>query len=387
MTRWPDGTAARCKLIAPILLLLALLPPDRLPAQQPLRAAGRIVRLAGGDTVPVAGIEVVLHRVSPKGSGPLDSLRADPRGRFHFTMRRDTTVTYLVSAKYAGVAYFSPPLGTGTPLDTTVLLLVADTSSGVAAPVSLSARHLVIERPADDGSRRVTDLLVLHNPGPDTRVAPDTVRAAWGIRLPRGVIDVAPGDGDFSPDAVVFRNDSALIFAPISLGEAQMVIQYTLPPAAGVVGLPIEDSIPSLNVLVEEGGAKVEGRGLAAGTPEQLDGRAFTRWSGAIPAGSMVTVRLGGGGAVPAWILPVLIALTAAGLGAVAVRAWQARPRMARPMPSTASKLVDQVARLDLRYAGRERELPAEEWGRYLADRSRLARQLEAALAAVGPAA
>ena len=364
------------------LALLALPAPRGLAAQRPLRAAGRVSRIAGRDTLGVARIRVVLHRVSPRGSGPMDSVAADAQGRFRFFVaRRDTTATYLVSAKYAGVAYFSPALGTDLGLDTTIQLLVADTSSGAAAPVSLEARHIVVERPDAQGVRHVTDLLVLHNPGPATRVAPDTVRAAWGVRIPRGVVDAAPGDGDFSPDAVVFRNDSVLIFAPISLGESQMVVRYSLPAAAGIVGFPIEDSIGSLNVLTEEGGAKVEGKGLAPGTAEELDGRAFTRWSGTMGPGSMVTIRLGGGGALPGWLLPVLLGLMGGTLGLFAVRALRIGQAGPAPLNPGAGALVDQIARLDLKFGGRQQEVGGAEWQGYLAERGRLVRLLDAALA------
>ena len=367
-------------------LALALIAPPALLAQGRVTTAGVVQRVMRGDTVPVPGVMVTLHRVSSAGSGPIDSTRADARGRFRFSVRRDSAATYLLSARYAGVAYFSPAIGTDPRLDLAVALLVADTSSGAGAPVHLEARHIVIERPGTDGSRHVTDLLVLNNPGPDTRVAPDTVRAAWGTRLPRGIVDAAAGDGDFSPNAVAFRNDSVLIFAPISLGEAQMVVQYTLPADAGTVGFPIEDSIGSLNVLAEEGGARVSGAGLSAAEAEQLDGREFLHWSGVGVSGTVVTVRLGGGGAVPAWALPLLLGLMVAGLAFVTLRL---RRPVAAPAPVRANasrKLIDQVAALDLRYAGREGETAAGEWSTYLAERARLVRALEDALAADGAA-
>lgn len=376
----PERLARRAGALA---LLTALLAPP-LAAQARLDAAGSVRRIVHGDTLPVPGIVVTLHKVSQVGSGPLDSVRADRGGRFRFSVRRVTGATYLVSARYAGVAYFSAPLGSDPRLDTAINLLVADTSSGAGAPVALEARHIVIEKPAPDGTRRVTDLLVLDNPGPDTRVAPDTIRPAWGTRLPRGVLDPAPGDGDFSPEAVLFRNDSVLVFAPISLGEAQMVVQYTLPADAGVVGFPIEDSIGSLNVLTEEGGARVSGPGLRPGAAEQLDGRDFLRWGGTGVRGSMISVRLGGGAAAPGWILPALIVLLAAGLGAVALRLRRPVVPAARaPAPGTAL-LVEQVAQLDLRYAGRESEVGGDEWARYLAERARLVRALDTALASGG---
>jgi hypothetical protein len=46
--------------------------------------------------------------------------------------------------------------------------------------------------------------------------------------------------------------------------------------------------------------------------------------------------------------------------------------------------LVDALARLDARYAGREGDVPAEEWATYVAERARLKRELEAHLAGGG---
>ncbi|MGH7532405.1 MAG: hypothetical protein ACREL4_03840, partial [Gemmatimonadales bacterium] len=360
---------------------LAAWPAGRVAAQRPLIAAGTVSRVVNGDTVGVARVRVVFHHVSSHGSGPIDSVISDARGAFRFVLgHRDTTATYLVSAKYAGVAYFSAPVGTDPRLDRSIRLVVADTSSGPTAPVSLEARHVVIERPDAEGVRPVTDLLVLQNPGPDTRVAPDTVRATWGVRLPRGVVDPVAGDGDFSPDAVRFRNDSILIFAPISLGEAQMVVRYSLPASSGVVGLPVEDSVPSFNVLVEEGGARVEGGQLAPAAPEQLGGRSFLHWSGAVPAGAMVSVRLGGGGALPGWLLPSLLGLMALALIPVCVRALRGRGATAVASPPAATELIDRVARLDVRFGGREAETPPAEWQGYLAERARLVRALDATL-------
>jgi hypothetical protein len=389
----PEGVR-RAAVLAAGLALVAAAP---LAAQRPYRVAGRVLRVAGRDSVPVPGIRVTFHRVSSAASGPIDSVQADARGRFRFSTRADSGATYLVSARFAGVAYFSPPLGQSPALDTAVTLLVADTSSGPAAPVTLAARHIVVERPDSAGDRRVTDFVVLRNPGPATRVAPDSVHPSWGWRLPRGVLGPTAGEGDFSPGAVIFRDDSALIFAPISLGEAQMVVQYTIPAGTEVVGFPIETPTPDLNVLTEEGGAKVEGVGSGTGTPEQLDGRDFTRWSGTVDAGSMVTVRLAQG-ATPTWLLPALIGLAAVALVIIGMRALRpgaaqapAAPRAPSPAapraPTSgpADRLIDRVAALDLKFGGREHEVPAEEWSRYLADRAELLRQIEAALAAAPP--
>jgi hypothetical protein len=48
-------------------------------------------------------------------------------------------------------------------------------------------------------------------------------------------------------------------------------------------------------------------------------------------------------------------------------------------------RLLDGIAALDARYAGREADTPADEWRAYVAERARLKAELEAALAAAAP--
>jgi len=121
---------------------------------------------------------VVLHRVGQSRQGPLDSTRSDHEGRFRFSYAPDTASFYLTSARYAGIEYFSAPLPTnpGAPR-APISLMVYDTSS--RAPVELEARHLVLTRPVEDGSRSVLDLIILRNGGRVTRVAPDTRLLRW----------------------------------------------------------------------------------------------------------------------------------------------------------------------------------------------------------------
>jgi len=61
--------------------------------------------------------------------------------------------------------------------------------------------------------------------------------------------------------------------------------------------------------------------------------------------------------------------------------------RRSAPIPvrlALTDPLVDALARLDARYAGREGDVPAEEWATYVAERARLKRELEAHLAGGG---
>jgi hypothetical protein len=336
--------------------------------------AGTIVRPTGPDSVPVRAARVVLHRVAEVAQGPVDSAVTGTDGRFRFSLSRDTSALYLVSARYAGIEYFSPPLDNRRAAgEDTVTLVVHDTSS--RAQVTLSARHVVIPRAGDDGTREVLDLVLLANSGMLTRVAPDSLGASWSGPLPSRSEGLELGESDVSPDAVVRRGDSAIVSAPISPGEKQLAMQYHLPGGRQEIEIPVGPERVALNVLVEEPGATAVGPGLALADSQLIEGRSFQRWSGDLPANSIVRVRLPGAGAGATPILAALVALLALALVAAA---WRLLPRT-RVVSS--DRLLGEIAALDARYEGREEETAPEEWARYLERRGALKAELAAALA------
>ena len=89
-----------------------------------------MIRVGAGDSIPAAGIRVVLHYIGRQRREPADSMVTDPRGRFRFRYPADTTALHILTARYAGIQYFADPLGSNpTRPDTNVTLLVHDTSS------------------------------------------------------------------------------------------------------------------------------------------------------------------------------------------------------------------------------------------------------------------
>jgi putative hemolysin len=84
-------------------------------------------------------------------------------------------------------------------------------------------------------------------------------------------------------------------------------------------------------------------------------------------------------------VLRVLIGGLAAGLALVAVRALR-RPAVSAgrvaPAGPDADLLLERIAQLDARYAGREAATDPAEWNRYRAERAELKARLEAVLAA-----
>ena len=347
-------------------------------AAQTVRAGGAVLK---ADSTPVGGTRVVLHQVGRTLQGPLDSTRTDRRGRFRFAFRSDTSALYLLSVRHAGIEYFSPPVHTNPERpDTTIRILVYDTSS--TAPVALEARHLVVTRPGEDGSRSVLDLVVLLNKGNRTRVAPDSVGASWVGLLPPGTMGLEVGESDVSPDAVTRRGDSLLVAAPLAPGEKQVTVQYVVPAGSKELELPFTEPVSSVNLLAEENDVVVSGGSLALADSQVLQGRSFRRWAGAVPAGGALRVALPGRRRVPEGLLPSLVG----GVVLVLVGAgWYFIARKPRLPAASPAALLDAIAALDARYLGREGETSAEDWGSYLTQRRRCKAELEAALAAGAP--
>ena len=349
-------------------------------AATPAVAAGRVVLPRAVDTVAVPGVRVVLHRVGRAVQGPVDSLTADAAGRFRFRFRADSAEIYLLSARYGDIEYFSAPVHTNPAApDSAIRLVVYDTSS--TAPIGVAARHIVVPRAGTDGTRSVLDLIVLENTGRLARVAPDVSRPSWRVVLPAGAGELHVGEGDVSPDAIVRAGDTVNVLAPLAPGQKQISLEYGVTPSRGAIDFAAGPGGGPLNLLVEERDARVSGAGLALADSQVIEGRSFRRFTGTVPPGGVVRLTLGGfvGSNAVRWGLPALVAVVAVVLAAAA---WRLLRRPRPSPPPTAERLLDAIAALDARYAGRDAETTAEEWQRYAADRERLKAELERGLAA-----
>jgi hypothetical protein len=168
--------------------------------------------------------------------------------------------------------------------------------------------------------------------------------------------------------------------APIAPGEKRVIFSYLLPTGENRVSFPISDSIEVLNLLVEESTADMHGvldprrhrtdrgpcfQALDRSGGSRVEGRAGLR----LKPGAMAVAGAGGvrGDRVPRRIPHS-----------------QAEKRSDPARVALTDPLVDSLARLDARYAGRESDVPAEEWATYVAERARLKRELEAHLAGGG---
>ena len=348
------------------------------PARTRIAAAGRVLLPHARDTVTVAGTRVLLHRVGRDAQGAIDSTLTDASGRFRFSFRPDTTALYLLSASHGGIEYFSPPVHTNPARpDTAMVVMVFDTSS--RAPVRVEARHIVVPRPGEDGGRAVLDLIVLRNDGIVARVAPDSAHPAWTGLLPAGIGEVEVGESDISPDAVVQRGDSVLVLAPLAPGDKQLSLEYPIPAGRANLSFPVGPDTVTLNVLIEEPEVRVSGGALVMADSQIIQGRSFHRWTGRMPGGGTVSLTLPHRGSGRS----ALIALVGTLALVLALAGWRLLARGRRTAaPVEADVLLDRLAALDARYAGREAAGGAEEWARYQAERARLKAEAERALAA-----
>jgi hypothetical protein len=374
--RWVRShpTALTALMLFPLFPALPVLP---VLAAQTVRTSGRVVN---ADSALLGGARVVLHRVGSDTQGPIDSTRSDRRGRFQFSFHPDSGAFYLLSAEHAGIEYFSQPVPTNPERpDTSIRIVVYDTSS--TAPVSLEARHLVVTRPAEDGSRSVLDLMVLRNESRFTRVAADTNRPTWGGPLPQGTIGLEIAESDFSRDALARRDDSVIVVAPFAPGEKQLTVQYLIPSDRTSIQLPFAGPGASINVLAEETDVRVTGAGVALADSQVLQGRSFRRWTGVAQPGAVLQILLPRTRRTPGWLLAALVGTLSLALASAGWLMLKRRPAAAGPAPG---ELLDVLAALDLRYVGRERDTPAEEWTAYLAERAGIKARLQASLAAEG---
>lgn len=343
-----------------------------------------MVRVARGDTLPVARQRVVLHHISREVQGPIDSVVTDPRGHFAFRFKPDTAALYLISARYAGVEYFSAPVHVNRLLpDTALVLVVSDTSK--SQPVGLGSRHLLVSRPGKDGTRQVLDIVTLRNSGERTRVPTDSQTPSWAMALPVGVLHPEPGQSDFSADAMIVAGDTLKLFAPIAPGEKDLSIAYAVPARAREFGIPMPPAGGMVFVLLEDADARLRGSSVASVVDTQsVQGHRFWRWTAEVPRPETLRVEF-----ATDWLatlaLPLAVALMAAALG---VGAWIGlRRRASSAEPVTAGGLIDALARLDARYAGRKSEVSPEEWVQYEQAREKLKADLTAKLASQGPQA
>ena len=295
---------------------------------QAVSVNGRVLQ-GGRDTVPLVDAWVVMHRLARDAAGPLDSVRSDARGRYRMTLRSpDSTSAYAVSVLFDSIAYFSLPLNvTGRPA-VHVEDLIAFSTTTTGPPIRLARRLATVARAGDDGTREVLEILELQNSGVATRVTNDTLSPTWASRVPTGAGQLRGGQGDISSDAMQFRHDSVIVFAPIPPGPVKQISYgYSLPAGTRALVIPIDQPTDEMNLLVEDTTAAVSALKLEALGVKELEGRHFAAYrAGPLAPGDRVEIRLPGGKFRAQMLLPYVIALLAIGMVVALVWALRRRP-------------------------------------------------------------
>jgi hypothetical protein len=128
------------------------------------------------------------------------------------------------------------------------------------------------------------------------------------MRIPAGAIGFAVSDGDLSAGAVDRSDDSVLVRGPIAPGERQVSVEYLLPAGVDAAEFPVDEATTTVNVLVEEPGARMVTEGLPTDSATVIQGRSFRRWTGAMAAGSRVRVELPQPFQASRWLMALLVA-------------------------------------------------------------------------------
>ena len=261
----------------------------------PQFVSGQVVRPGTDRMIPVSGVMVTLHRVGNDRAAPLDSTRADAKGRygFRFTRSGDQRALYFVSAVYGGVAYFTPPLTHSTVNGDDAEIAVFDTTSG-PVPISTRGHHVVVSAVDANGMRSVTEVYELANDSTVTRVAPASGDGdVWSAVLPARAQSFQVSQGDIPAQAVKFEAGKARVFAPLAPGLKQIAFTYSVPASAFPLNIPIIRDTQIFEVLIEEEKGKVTGAKLVEKDPVVLERRSFRRFlADDVPANSVSVIDL-----------------------------------------------------------------------------------------------
>ena len=347
--RGPGGR--RCLRVALGLSLVFLAGPGS--AQEPVEAdlTGE-VRLDGE---PLAGAQVVLHRVSPNESGELDSIPSRSDGTFllslpHVPDSEDRSEVFFASVRHQGILYFGPPVTDPVQLDSAYVIEAYDTVSAPVegAELTVLVRNVFIER--DEEGLRATDLFQIGNDGNRTFVPrPDGV--TWAYPLPSGSSGFLQGQGDLPPEQITFENGQVLVTAPLPPGERLLVLRYRLDELTTTIPMP--GVTQRAELLIRE--------------PAELEpGSSYRRFLGedlnSVTAAVMLVEPPGG---LPVEWMAVLMAFVLAGVAVWSLKRSPAVPAAEGAAPNQATefagaadaaeekrRLLLEIARLDEEQAG-----------------------------------
>lgn len=280
-----------------LALLTLFAGAPRLVAQEPATADIRGQVLVNGE--PAAGATVVVHRVGPDASGPLDSLRSGRDGGFRFRLPRvpdpGSGEVFFASVEHGGINYFGPLIQIAAQLDSIYVVRAFDSQpappGGAVLPVS--ARYILLEEVPDVGWS-ATDLVHVAYQGERTLVsAPGG--ATFVYPLPAGATNLEIGGNQMAPDAATLTEDGNLrITSAIPPGEREFVVRYHVPDPFLTLRFP--GNTTEAELLVKEPAPPMEVEGLQAAPPVEMEpGVHYRRYAGGDLNDVTVVIRRGKG--------------------------------------------------------------------------------------------
>jgi hypothetical protein len=307
--------------------------------------------------------------VGPDSSGPLDSTRTRPDGSYaiRYRLSGSPQAIYFLSVSYRGIAYFSAPLRERRVTGDDAEITVFDTTSA-PIPLHVQGRHVVVSSPNADGLREIVEVYEISNDTSVTRISADDAHPTWSTIIPVAAEGFQIAQADISPSSIKADSGRVTSVAPFAPGLKQISFAYHLPESAFPLAIPLADSVPVLEVLLEEPGAKVSGARLSQVAAVSLEGRTFNRFLAQdAPRNAVFTITAPSPGTPPLnerfqVVLVVVIALLMLGAlavtfsrrraaaGAVGSAAPLTGAAWAPPVPAEgaeAARLAREIAELD----------------------------------------
>lgn len=244
---------------------------------------------------PFAAAPVIVHRVGPDASEPLDTLRTGLDGGFRFRLQSVPNPAvregfYFASVEHGGVNYFGRLIQTAAELDS--LYVIQAYESEVApeggASIDLTARYILLEEQPDIGWT-ATDLMHLTRTGSRTLIArPDG--ATFVYPLPEGASDLEVGGNQMAPDAAELVDGNLRVTSAIPPGEREFVVRYrVLDP---FVTVPYPGSTHEAELLVRQPAPALQVEGLRAAPAVEMEpGSSYLRFAGTDLRDATVAVR------------------------------------------------------------------------------------------------
>ena len=284
------------------------------------------VVISGLDSSSVAGVSVLMHRITADAGEVVDSTATDASGRFSFSMNGsdDPSALFAAGALNDGVNYFGPAMHAGMELPDTYTIVVHETETidGTLADSRIMLRHVVVS-PTAHGLVQITEVIdVAGVPGRALATA-SVVDPIWAIDLPAGIESWTPVAGGLPAEAVSLVGNRVEVRA--KLPPTGMRVAYAYFREGPEIELPVLHPTDRLEVILV--GADEENLvglspGSSADLPPASNAKRFV--ATAVEPGAEIGLTLESEsapmGAVMIWVLIGLLLLVAAGVSAVLAR-------------------------------------------------------------------